>query len=260
MKTRHGETPLWVVALLDKNLSPVEFRVVSYILWRGGRNGSAYPGQSTIGRELGLTNEGVRKIIHRLAEGGWITVERPTHTGPGRGLGYHVTQPHNHPNSGLGEQPNSGLGVAGGNHPNGHTKNTPTAKPRHKGRTLSRTLRAEEARSEGRRQKPKSRASKRPPEQPFTPPTVEQVSDYAESRGNPIFDGQRFVAYYQERGWIKANGQPVRDWKGTVRAWIERDNQRRIERGEPPLDGYSQFGTHPATEEEIKKLEEAGVL
>ena len=135
----HIETPIWVLAMLDKSLSAVEYRVLSYIFWRQGKNRSAYPSQAIIALELGLTAEGVRKIIGRLAESGWLTVERPAHTAPNRRLQYHVTGPTNHPNSGLGERPNSGLGVVGGNHPNGQAEITPTAKPRHNRRTHTRT-------------------------------------------------------------------------------------------------------------------------
>jgi hypothetical protein len=82
-----------------------------------------------IAADLGLTAEGVRKIISRLVKKGWLVVERPDHTAPGRGLQYHVTRPDNHPNGCRGEHPNGCRGVSA-NHPNGQAEITPTAKPR----------------------------------------------------------------------------------------------------------------------------------
>ena len=138
MKKAFG-TPLWVAALLDKGLSAVEFRVWLYLNWRQGTNGTAWPSQDAIADELGMTAEGVRKIIGRLTEKGWLRVTRPTHTGPGMGLLYETKHPNGclaeHPNRGSGEHPNRGSGE----HPNSHTGITPTAKPRHKGRTHTRT-------------------------------------------------------------------------------------------------------------------------
>ena len=39
---------------------------------------------------------------------------------------------------------------------------------------------------------------------------------------------------------------------GAGRLCVKRNDERRIERGEPPHDGYSQYGTHPATVEEAE--------
>jgi hypothetical protein len=94
----------------------------------------------------------------------------------------------------------------------------------------------------------------------FVPPAAEEVLAYADTLGDPQFDADYFVQWYTDRGWQHKDGRPVLDWKGTVRTWIHRDNQRRIARGEPPHDGYSQYGCHPATEEDIERLRKAGVF
>ena len=47
----------------------------------------------------------------------------------------------------------------------------------------------------------------------FTPPTIEQVRVYAESRGYPDFDAERFVEYYATAEWHDSKGNPVRNWK-----------------------------------------------
>lgn len=52
----------------------------------------------------------------------------------------------------------------------------------------------------------------------FVPPTVDEVRGYCEERGNGI-DAQRFVDYYQARGWELGKGRKVKDWKACVRTW-----------------------------------------
>lgn len=135
--------PLWVVALLDTTLSAVEYRVWSYIHWRQGGNGHAYPSQPMIARDMGLTEEGVRKITKRLEVAGWLTV---TWSGPGRGKEHHKQYAVKHPQETPtavpvlpDEDPNSGLGLTAEN-PNGRTMKTPTAVPSHIRRTLTGTL------------------------------------------------------------------------------------------------------------------------
>lgn len=59
----------------------------------------------------------------------------------------------------------------------------------------------------------------------FTPPSVDEVRNYCQSRnegrGNGI-DPEHFVDYYQARGWVLSNGKKVQDWKACVRTWEER--------------------------------------
>ena len=59
----------------------------------------------------------------------------------------------------------------------------------------------------------------------FTPPTVEEVKQYCQERGNNV-DAESFVDYYSSQRWKKANGQPVADWKGCVRTWEKTDRQQ----------------------------------
>lgn len=59
----------------------------------------------------------------------------------------------------------------------------------------------------------------------FTPPSVDEVRNYCQSRnegrGNGI-DPEYFVDYYQARGWVLSNGKKAQDWKACVRTWEER--------------------------------------
>ena len=56
----------------------------------------------------------------------------------------------------------------------------------------------------------------------FSKPTPEQVSAYASEKGNPDFNAEKFVDYYESNGW-KVGKNPMRDWKAAVRGWIARD-------------------------------------
>lgn len=56
----------------------------------------------------------------------------------------------------------------------------------------------------------------------FTPPTVCEVRDYCQERGNAV-DPERFVDYYQAQGWKLANGRAMKDWRAAVRSTWEKN-------------------------------------
>ena len=55
----------------------------------------------------------------------------------------------------------------------------------------------------------------------FTPPTLEDVKAYAESRGNKV-DAQKFFDYYTEGKWKDSGGKPVKNWKQKMITWESR--------------------------------------
>jgi hypothetical protein len=57
----------------------------------------------------------------------------------------------------------------------------------------------------------------------FTPPTAEQVNEYATKFGMKI-DAQRFVDFYSSKGW-KVGSSPMKDWQAAVRNWVSRDKK-----------------------------------
>ena len=57
----------------------------------------------------------------------------------------------------------------------------------------------------------------------FSPPTVQEVQEYADSIGYAI-DAQYFVDYYSSNGWKVGKKKPMSDWKLTIRGWKNRDN------------------------------------
>lgn len=62
----------------------------------------------------------------------------------------------------------------------------------------------------------------------FTPPTLEEVSDYCLERKNGV-DPQRFIDYNQSKGWIIGKSK-MKDWKAAVRTWEQKENKnvRRV--------------------------------
>lgn len=65
----------------------------------------------------------------------------------------------------------------------------------------------------------KARASR------FTPPSVEEVTDYCRERGN-IVDPQTFVDFYSAKGW-KIGSNSMKDWRAAVRTWEKREGSEQ---------------------------------
>lgn len=61
----------------------------------------------------------------------------------------------------------------------------------------------------------------------FTPPTVEEVSEYIREKQYHV-DAESFIAFYQSKGW-KVGNQPMKDWKAAVRTWETRWKERQTE-------------------------------
>ena len=57
----------------------------------------------------------------------------------------------------------------------------------------------------------------------FTPPTLQEVTDYCLERRNNV-DPSRFINFYASKGW-KVGNQPMKDWKACVRTWEQRDRK-----------------------------------
>jgi predicted phage replisome organizer len=56
----------------------------------------------------------------------------------------------------------------------------------------------------------------------FTPPTVEEVSAYAQEKKYKDFSAERFVDFYTMKGWMVGKNR-MQDWKAAVRGWAARD-------------------------------------
>ncbi len=66
-----------------------------------------------------------------------------------------------------------------------------------------------------------------------SPPSVDDVRTYCESRGNAV-DPEQFIDHYTANGWKQSNGNSIRDWKAAVRTWERRSfNNRGSPQGKP---------------------------
>jgi uncharacterized protein YdaU (DUF1376 family) len=63
---------------------------------------------------------------------------------------------------------------------------------------------------------PRARAPAR-----FSPPTLQEVSEYCKARGNGV-DPVKFHAHYTARGW-KMGKTPMKDWQAAVVTWERND-------------------------------------
>lgn len=70
----------------------------------------------------------------------------------------------------------------------------------------------------------------------FRPPTVQEVKDYCEQRGNSI-DAEYFVDFYTSKNWMVGKNK-MKDWRACVRMW------ERNYRQEKPVKQASRNGFH----------------
>ena len=73
------------------------------------------------------------------------------------------------------------------------------------------------------------------PSKRFTPPTVDEVREYCEERGNGV-NPQRFVDYYSSNGWMVGKNK-MKDWKAAVRTWEQKEKSY----GRPAAKSSSSF-------------------
>lgn len=55
----------------------------------------------------------------------------------------------------------------------------------------------------------------------FTPPTVEDVKQYAQAKGYAL-DAERFVDFYASKGWMVGKSH-MTDWQAAVRGWAAKE-------------------------------------
>ncbi|MDY0355870.1 MAG: helix-turn-helix domain-containing protein [Sedimentisphaerales bacterium] len=228
-------TPIWFLAITDSTLTPMERLLLAVLVRYQGANGSAWPKRKTLAGHLGTSERQVRRLIGDLKAKGRLTVDRPD--GRGRGGRNHYTV-----NVQKGDADVPLFGQEGGRQCPQKGDNLGHVTGVYKDELVNEVV-------NGTREK-----------KPFVAPKVEQVREYAASLGNNIFPAERFIEHYARLDWHDKGGKSVKSWKGKVQTWHAHENERRVARGEPPLDGYSQYGTRKATPEDIAMLQAEGVL
>lgn len=65
----------------------------------------------------------------------------------------------------------------------------------------------------------------------FIQPTVEDVQKYCEENDIFGFNAERFIDYYEARGWMIGKNK-IKNWKACIRTWLHNEEQRRKEEKE----------------------------
>ena len=97
------------------------------------------------------------------------------------------------------------------------------------------------------------------PSNSFTPPTLDEVREYARERNSKV-DPDQFFAYFSEGNWVDAKGQKVRAWKQKFLTW----EKMQADRSAPAPSKPKQYVTaaeykNPSTSinvDMIRKLDE----
>ena len=91
-------------------------------------------------------------------------------------------------------------------------------------------------------------------EKRFKKPTLEEVKQYCEERGNNI-NAEVFIDFYEANGWVQGKNKPLKDWKAAVRTW-ENNKHKRQDDGQSTLDRFdADSKVQDMTKEEQDNLE-----
>ena len=60
----------------------------------------------------------------------------------------------------------------------------------------------------------------------FAPPTLSEVSDYFSERGADPAEAERFVDFYESKGWLVGKAK-MKCWKSAVRNWVRRNQSEK---------------------------------
>ena len=83
-------------------------------------------------------------------------------------------------------------------------------------------------------------------------PSLEEIKIYIEEKGYSV-DAKKLKDYYDEVGWKKTSGLPIKDWRATVRAW-ERDKRGTVDNGAQSGTARTGQGYSSRGIEETKKM------
>ena len=74
----------------------------------------------------------------------------------------------------------------------------------------------------------------------FTPPTEEEVAEYAKAKGYADFETERFVDFYASKGWYVGKNK-MKDWRAAVRNWWrgQKDRNNRTNQTSNGTDKYA---------------------
>ena len=226
-----------------------------YLAYKQGYHTESWPGINTIHRDLGLAIQTVLESTERLCTAGLLR-KTPGSRGRGHSHRYVVClgkTSREQSFSGGGKSPESGISESEKSSAP-HSEKFCSLEMNHSGNIQEECTAPYTDHSDAKRGK--SRPGAETTKRGFTPPTEEEVRAYAASRGLSDFDAAYFIEYYTTADWHNVRGNPILNWKLKVVTWIKYDQARSRAQGQPTQNGYTEFGTHPATDEDIQRLRE----
>ena len=191
----------WIQVIKKTDL-PANAKLVCFYLstFMNAENDIAWPAQSRIAHETGLSEPTVRKWLQFLNDKGWLITRKKARVLSSGSQNYHhneymITIPEQRVNDLL-------LGQSRGK--------------------INSEQRVNESRAEGKQFTTNNNIITNNNKGRFTPPSVEQVSEYCNERNNGI-DPQSFVDHYETNGWMRGKTK-IKSWQACVRTW-EKNNK-----------------------------------
>lgn len=99
-----------------------------------------------------------------------------------------------------------------------------------------------------KRKEKKIKENKRKEYKSFTPPTLEEISEYCQQRNNNV-NAKRFYDYYSSANWKDSKGEPVKNWKQKMIAVWESDRKEPAD-----LPTYTATNNQAISQEEETEL------
>ena len=93
-------------------------------------------------------------------------------------------------------------------------------------------------------------------ERRFSPPSLQEVTEYCMERGNQV-NPQTFIDFYSAKGWRVGN-QPMKDWKACVRTWEQRD-RKPVNKPVTMIQNYAQRDYSGEQDAAIERMMKMGV-
>lgn len=97
----------------------------------------------------------------------------------------------------------------------------------------------------------RSEPDKRDDRKRFSPPSVDDVSEYCRERNNTV-NAEAFIDYYESKGW-KIGNAPMKDWKAAVRTWERREDRPQRKQAQKEVRA-AQYEQRSYTEEDFERM------
>jgi len=212
-------------AVLRDPMLPPAARLLYSILssYAQSGRGAAFPMQSTLARDVGVDTRSIRRYLDLLVEQNLIIIERTKKADGSLGRNVYHLQGFDVAIEGKANDLAQDTSVLSDRTPMSGLDRTPVSDRYQEHSDQEQPLPSEEGRSGEGRKKAQRKA--------FTPPSIEQLTDFFASKGLPSttagIQAQKFVAFYESKGWVVGKTKMV-SWRSAAAGWF----LRGVERGD----------------------------